>query len=249
MPTVVELSDPYANFLLPPAPPETPDVCSVCLTFTQGFDTCYPCGHRQRVADAVLPISYSPHLRQLHAALRGYKEGWASSRRLTLELAAVLWRFLVRHESCVARRTGIDEFPLVTTVPSSDIERDAKHPLHEIVGQLVGHTADRFEHLLRPTGAEVEPRAVDARRYEATRRLAGESVLLIDDTWTTGASAESAAHVLRAAGAGVIAVVVIGRHIHEDFEGNAERLGALPRFTWERCAFEHPEPPDPSLQI
>jgi len=238
MPTVVELSDPYANFLLPPAPPETADVCSVCMTFTHGFDTCYPCGHRQRAADAILPISYSPHLGQLHAALRGYKEGWGSSRRFTIELAAVLWRFLARHESCLARRTGVDEFPVVTTVPSSDVERDAAHPLHEIVGRVVGHTVDRFERLLRPTGVEVEKRAVDTRRYESTRRLAGESVLLIDDTWTTGASAESAAHTLRAAGAGTIAVVVIGRHIHEDFEDNAERLKALPRFSWDRCAFE-----------
>lgn len=238
VPTVVELSDPYANFLLPPASPETTDVCSVCLTFTRGFDTCYPCGHRRRAVDAVLPTSYSPHLGQLHAALRGYKEGWASSRRFTIELAAVLWRFLARHESCLARRIGVDGFPIVTTVPSSDIERDTAHPLHEIVGRLVGHTGDRFERLLAPSGAEVEKRTVDSGRYVAARALGGESVLLIDDTWTTGASAESAAHVLKAAGAGVIAVVVIGRHIHEDFEDNAERLGALPPFSWDLCAFE-----------
>lgn len=189
MPTVVELSDPYTNFLLPPAPPETADVCSVCLTFTQGFDTCYACGHHKRAADAVLPISYSPHLGQLHAALRGYKEDWASSRRLILELAAVLWRFLAYHERCLARRAGVDEFAVVTTVPSSDVERDAIHPLHTIVGRIVGYTAERVERLLRPSGMEVEKRAVDARRYEATRRLTGEAVLLIDDTWTTGANA------------------------------------------------------------
>lgn len=238
MPTVVELSDPYANFLLPPTSPGTAGVCTVCLTFTQGFDTCYACAHHERAADAVLPISYSPHLGQLHAALRGYKQGWASSERLTLELAAVLWRFLARHEICLARRTGVEKFPVVTTVPSSDVDRDAIHPLHTIVGRIVGYTAERFDRLLRPTGVEVEKRAVDARRYEATRRLAGEDVLLIDDTWTTGASAESAAHVLKAAGAGVVAVVVIGRHIRENFENNAERLRTLPPFTWDRCAFE-----------
>jgi hypothetical protein len=249
VPTVVELSDPYANFLRPPAPPETANVCSVCLTFTQGFDTCYPCGHRRRAANGVLAISYSPHLGQLHAALRGYKEGWASSRRFTVELAAVLWRFLARHESCLARRVGVDGFPLVTTVPSSDANRDAAHPLHEIVGQLVGLTAGRFERLLRPSGVEVEKRTVDARKYQAERELDGEPVLLIDDTWTTGASAESAAHVLKAAGAGTIAVLVIGRHLRPEHEGNADRLGALPQFSWDRCALEYAERPDPFLPI
>lgn len=63
-------------------------------------------------------------------------------------------------------------------------------------------------------------------------------MLLIDDIGTTGASAESAAHALSAAGAGTIAVVVIGRHIHEDFEDNGERLRALPRFSWDLCALE-----------
>lgn len=238
MPTVAELSDPYANFLLPPRPPETAGICSVCMTFTRGFDTCYPCGHRRRAADAVLPISYSPHLGQLHAALRGYKEGRAGSGRFTIELAAVLWRFLARHESCLARRTGVDGFPVVTTVPSSDVERDAAHPLHTIVGRLVDHTADRFERLLWPSGTNVEHRTVDARKYQPARALDGESVLLIDDTWTTGASAESAAHALSAAGASTIAVVVVGRHMREDFEDNAERLRVLPQFCWDLCALE-----------
>lgn len=140
MPRVVELSDPYGNFLLPPSAPEIAEVCSVCLTFTQtGFDICYACAHHERGADAVLPISYSPHRGQLHTALRGYKQGRPNSRRFPLELAAILWRFLERHERCLAKRVGVEHFDVVTTVPSSDPERDRTHPLNEIVGHLVGH--------------------------------------------------------------------------------------------------------------
>jgi predicted amidophosphoribosyltransferase len=237
MPTVVELSDAYANFMLPPAPPGSPDVCSVCLTFTDGYETCFRCGRRDRAADGVLPISYSVHMGQLHTALRGYKEGWTSSRRLTIELAAVLWRFLDRHEQCLARRAGAQGFSVVTTVPSGK-SRDATHPLHRIVGELVGHTADRYRRLLEPSGIEVEERADDVRRYRATQTLGGESVLLIDDTWTTGASVESAAHALKAAHAVRVGVVVIGRHVNPNFADSAARLKALPRFTWDRCAHE-----------
>lgn len=243
MSDVVKRSDPYANFLLPPAPPGADGVCSVCLTFTErDFDTCFQCAKRRSALDAVLPISYSPHCGQLHTALRSYKTCSPSSRQFTIELAAVLWRFLARHESCLARRTGVDGFPVVTTVPSSSTERDNTHPLHKIVGEIVDHTAARFEQLLRPTGVTVATRAVDPRRYKATRGILGEDVLLIDDTWTTGASAESAARVLKDAGAGVVALVVVGRHIRTEFANNAQRLEQLPRFSWERCAFEyHPD--------
>ena len=239
MPTVVELSDPYANFLLTPGAPEAGGVCSVCLTLIEGdYPRCYPCQHHARGADGVLPISYSIHRGQLHAALRGYKSDWASAARFKLELAAVLWRFLEQHEGCLARRVGVEGFGVVTTVPSSDIARDAVHPLHDVVGRVIGRTADRHERLLRRSGAEVEARAVDVHRFDATRVLAGESVLLIDDTWTTGASVESAALALKAAGAATVGVVVIGRHINDDYADNASRLEALPRFSWERCAIE-----------
>ena len=50
----------------------------------------------------------------------------------------------------------------------------------------------------------------------------------------------SVSHSPRASitGAGTIAVVVIGRHIHEGYEDNAERLVALRRFSWDDCAYD-----------
>ncbi len=238
MATVRELSDPYANFMRNPLPPEAEGICSRCLTFTTGYDLCYPCSQREQVVDAVLPISYSVHLGQLHTALRGYKDSSRTvSQRFTLELAAVLWRFLDRHEGCLAARVVVHEFEIVTTVPSTSPERDAEHPLRRIVGRIVGHTRDRYERLLTPSGVEVDPRAFDPRRYRCGRPLAGESILLIDDTWTTGANLESAAAVLRETGASRIGAVVVGRHVREDYADNAERMEALPRFSWDRCAF------------
>ena len=43
--------------------------------------------------------------------------------------------------------------------------------------------------------------------------VAGADVLLVDDTWVSGASAQSAAAALKAAGARRVALVVIGRHL------------------------------------
>jgi hypothetical protein len=71
----------------------------------------------------------------------------------------------------------------------------------------------------------------------ATGALDGEPVLLIDDTWTTGASAQSAAATLKKAGSGPVAAVVIGRHLNRDWGENDRRLRSLPTpFDWNRCA-------------
>jgi phosphoribosylpyrophosphate synthetase len=213
-------------------------VCSVCLTFTEGQDTCYPCGWEPRFADAVLPISYSVHFGQLHTALAQYKRATGTvARRLQMELAAVLWRFLREHEACLARTADVDGFDTVTTVPSSDPARDAGHPLRRIVGSDVGATRERYEPLLARSGTPVPDRKVDPGKYNPTRDLDGASILLIDDTWTTGSNAQSAAAALKTAGASRVAVLVIGRHIHEDYKQNAARLRELSRtFDWSTCA-------------
>lgn len=236
MPTVAELSGPYENFML--GPRRAPDVCAVCFNFTRGYERCYACSQNEDRLTAVAPISYSVALGQLHRALMGYKRlSNEIARRLTVELAAVLWRYLAVHERCVARAAGVDAFELVTTVPSGDRARDSAHPLRRIAGELVGPIRERYERLLGRSGLDVPPRTFNAGKFESARPLDGEPVLLIDDTWTTGASAQSAAAALAHAGAGPVAAVVIGRHINPEWHQNDWRLRAIARpFDWERCA-------------
>jgi predicted amidophosphoribosyltransferase len=238
LPTVAELSAPYTNFLINPLAPDAAGVCAVCLTFTDGRATCFPCGKRPRFADAALAVSYSIAFGQLHTALAQYKRRTGpAAAALRLQLAAVLWRFLRAHEPCLARHAGVERFELVTTVPSGHQARDATHPLPRIVGELVGDTRDRYRRLLARSGTAVEPRTVDCGKFNPAEDLAGEAVLLIDDTWTSGASVQSAAGALKTAGAGKVAVLVIGRHVSSEYRDNAARLRALPRgFDWDRCA-------------
>src|SRR5262249_60279921 len=67
---------------------------------------------------------------------------------------------------------------------------------------------------MRPRpGGDPWARSLDAGRFRAGREAAGADVLLLDDTWASGASAQSAAAALKLAGARAVAVVVIGRHV------------------------------------
>ncbi len=236
MPSVADLSAPYGNILL--APRSGPGVCQTCFNLTDGYERCYACAHGGRSLDAVVPISYSIGGEQLHHALVGYKRTPERvSKQFTVELAAVLWRFLSTHEQCIARELEVPAFPIVTTVPSNDPARDDVHPLHRLVGELVKPTRERFRRLLARSTHPVQPHRFDVDRYRPTDQLTSEPVLLIDDTWTTGANAQSAAAALKLAGAGPVAAVVIGRHLNRGWGSNDRQLSGLPKpFDWERCA-------------
>jgi hypothetical protein len=57
-------------------------------------------------------------------------------------------------------------------------------------------------------------RDLDVHRFRVGPVPGGASVLLLDDTWVSGASAQSAAAALKLAGAAHVAIVVLGRHVN-----------------------------------
>ena len=235
MATVRQLTALDETLMLTPRPGR--GVCTRCFNLTAGHERCYACTHGGEALAAMLPVSYSIGHEQLHRALAGYKRtGGRVSRHLAVELAAMLWRFLHRHETCLAGAAGTAGFELVVTVPSTDPTRDQEHPLRVVVGELMGLTRDRYESVLYRTPAAVHPRAFDRRKFGVLRHLAGEAILLIDDTWTTGANAQSAAAALEAAGSGPVGALVIGRHVNREWGDNDRRLRALPPFDWDTCA-------------
>jgi predicted amidophosphoribosyltransferase len=237
VPSVNELTAVYGNFML--GPRHGDGVCEVCLNLTDNYALCYACAHGTQRLDAVVPISYSVAREQLHHALASYKRlDGEVARRLQAQLAAILWRFLAAHERCVAEAIGVQQerFDLVTTVPSGDRTRDECHPLRRIVSELVTPTRDRHERLLERSEHPTDPREFAANKFTPRRDLNGEAVLLIDDTWTTGASAQSAAAALKQAGAGPVAAVVIGRHLNREWHENDRRLRGISRpFDWDTC--------------
>src|SRR5436309_7685217 len=156
-------------------------VCDRCFNLTDGYDRCYACAHLPALLDAVAPISYSVAGEQLHHSLASYKRlSGEVARRLGLQLAALLWRYLLAHEACVARVAGAPggRFDLVTAIPSGDRVRDECHPLRWIIGEVVGVTRGRYERLLRRSEVPVEHRAFDPAKFDALRSLNGQSVLL-----------------------------------------------------------------------
>jgi predicted amidophosphoribosyltransferase len=226
----------YTSLLVTPR--GGPGVCATCFNLIDGYELCYACAQGRSVLDAVVPISYSVANEPLHRTLFGYKRlPEPLAQRFQAELTAILRRHLALHERCLAAAAGVRRFELVATVPSGDRHRDRAHPLREIVDSALGPTRHRHRHLLRRSAFHSGPRSPDFLKYLAAQPLDGEAVLLIDDTWTTGANAQNAAAALKAAGAGPVAALAIGRHVNREWHDNDRRLRALAgQFRWSSCA-------------
>jgi predicted amidophosphoribosyltransferase len=213
--------------LVTPAP--GPGVCPDCFNFTLvPSGRCRACAASESQLAAMVPISYAEAGGELHRALADYKRAAEPAvPYLTAELARMLSSFLSEHEGCVARAAGVGSFDCVVVVPSTHHHGDVVHPLTQIVARRVEETAGRHRDVLVVSGRRCTPHAFDPRRFTPTRRLDGQNVLLIDDMWTTGANAQSAAAALHRAGARCVAAVVIGRYVNGYWGGIAERLAGL----------------------
>lgn len=209
-------------------PSRGPGVCPRCLNLTDARGPCRACRTTQHNLAVMVPISYSVGGEWLHHLIAAYKrDADPLVPDAVMTLARLCERFVSAHERCVAVAAGVDRFELVSTVPSGDRLRDLYHPLRRIVGELMETTRGRYERLLVRSALPAPARGFDAGRYHFTRRLDGEAVLLIDDMWTSGSSAESAAATLLGAGAGTVAAIVVARHLNRGWHTNDARLRAL----------------------
>jgi hypothetical protein len=190
--------------------------CPTCLgPAPAGALRCYPCGlHWQcapgALASAVLPVAYAvkggPHARRLWV----YKSGRPDAPAARRALAVLLLVVLREHGPCLWRAAGWDTAgPTHVAVVPSSRGRPGPHPLRALAQPYLRLP---WASLTAVPGADGGARELDPGRFTA-RPLRGARVLLLDDTWTTGASVQSAAMALRRAGAAGVAAVVLGRHL------------------------------------
>jgi hypothetical protein len=196
-------------------PATAPGVCRACQgPAGPGYARCFQCElHAQSapglLADAVAPVAYAAKGSRLARDLWLYKAGRPASGAAGTRLLLLLLVFLHDHGSRVCRQAGITRPSHVCVVPSGR-GRPGQHPLQALAGPYL--SLPWLGMRPRP-GADPWARSLDPGRFRAGQQVAGAGVLLLDDTWASGASAQSAAAALKQAGARAVAVVVIGRHV------------------------------------
>ena len=129
--------------------------------------------------------------------------------------------FLHDHGPCAWDAAGMPAPDRLAVVPSG-YGRPGMHPLLRLVLPYLRLPAVRL--VLR---TEEQGRGLNVNRFTADNAAAGANVLLLDDTWVSGGSVQSAAVALKQAGAARVAAVVLGRYVNPADPASAALLAAI----------------------
>jgi predicted amidophosphoribosyltransferase len=249
MPTDVEITSPKISIFVPVAPATTEGVCEVChnATVTGDLGTYYPrCWNCRSLPSGsvrtIVPISLvHTSESQLYASLRDYKsesehlsEGVRADHALLL--AATLQRFLRIHRSHIENTAGV-AWDTIQVVPSSRPGR-TEHPLEAVIRRTI--FGEDLERLLTRTAEPIAHNEPNSAAFAPVGEVQGRRVLIVDDTFTTGARVQSVAGALSRAGAIPVAAVPIGRVIDTNRPEKEEfwRAQRAVAFDFDTCCLE-----------
>jgi predicted amidophosphoribosyltransferase len=203
--------------------------CCVCGAPVRQFRCCWRCAAHQPIpgiADIVAPLVYAVAGTESAALVSKYKNHpiRIERERCAIIIADLLQTAIQLHENCFGAVAGV---PVTArTVVPSLTWRCGVHPLASIaesIGVLAGPA------LIPGCDARCD-RRVRANKFavKSPSEVADRHVLVLDDVWTTGSNAQSAALALHRAGAAAVSVLVIGRWLSPGSPLTYPFLGARP---------------------
>lgn len=206
-------------------------VCRTCAgPAGAGYARCYQCELARcqaggLLADAVAAAGYAVRGGPLAEDLRRYKSEHVAAAEATAaadRLRGMLAAFLAERGPSVWAAAGMAAGPAAVAVVPSGQGRPGAHPLGVLVRSCIALPVVR----LSVVSAEVHARGVNPGWLRVGDPVAGGDVLVVDDTWVSGGSAQSAAAALKLAGARRVAVIVLGRHVNPADPVSARFLAA-----------------------
>ena len=197
--------------------------CEVCTLPVDGYPRCPQCRSLLHsgaaIADRVGTMVYAEEFgSQAYKLMRAYKSSAPTQDQLDT-LAGLLAVGLAGHGACVWELAGPRPVSWCT-VPSLG-RRDGEHPFHKLVAALPHR--DGSEILV-----EAAEQVRDARSYRPANYVIkspipeGAHLLVVDDSWVTGAHAQSVAGALKAAGAECVSILAVARILDPNWTPNPE---------------------------
>lgn len=185
--------------------------CNYCtgIPGNPDFRSCYQCGneyaHDSETSDLRGFVSYGWDNSQSATVMYGYKD--AVGNRQAQRLVNVMLFYALREHLGCATDPQYGQPAMWATVPSL---RQRGHPqvLHTMTASLLRNMP---EAQMSPSTDVRSPRSLRPENFVVASSVVGVHVLLVDDTWTSGGHAESAAVALKRAGAARVTLLVLAR--------------------------------------
>lgn len=185
--------------------------CLACMTpVAAGQERCGTCaGHLRAMAAGLADqtgfLTWAVSGRQSGFTMRLYKAVPPNPEARAAVMAA-LYFALAFHRECVERLTGtpITYWASVPSLPP----KAGPHSLQTLLRPVAPG-----EEVVLTAHDTTAPRALSLDHFTAPSLPAAAHVLLVEDTWTSGGHAQSAAAALHAAGAGQVSTLTIARWI------------------------------------
>lgn len=199
-----------------PRPRASCAMCGGAVGYFNGqpTPTCYHCHKYGDVLDGIVSITYSLD-NGLESMLHKYKD-WEGREWLAYPLASLLHVFLNDHLECIEDEFGpIDVFTMAPPNTERGFNRLAR--LVEVVDEARAGRNWESDLIARrmavspPGRGEVKPEAYLVRD---PRKVRARTILVLDDTWTSGRTLASVAHALKTAGAGSVVGLTLGRQLN-----------------------------------
>jgi hypothetical protein len=211
-------------------------VCSQCLgPAGEGYRWCLGCdrlygsgGAPHELAAIVVPLTTALNPSAWYSRLITYKKGYPEHLRL---LGALASTWLRRHRAAVAALLG-GEPGLLTVVPSKRGVDYERQPLRQALAHF-GPPPFPLRQTLRHLEGGHRHQYTPEIFAPVTTSLREQRIVLVEDTWVTGATALSAAGALLDHGAAAVCVLPLARCIDANFWGESHPYRAAMRTPYD----------------
>jgi hypothetical protein len=186
--------------------------CNYCtgIPGNPEFPTCYQCGrayaNNPDTSDLRGFVSYGWDRSQSATVMYGYKDAAVGNRQAQRLVNVMLFYALHEHLGCATDEQHGS--PVMWAAVPSLRQRGHPQVLHTMTAGLLRNMP---EAQMTPSNDVRSPRSFRPENFAVASPVTNQHVLLIDDTWTSGGHAESAAAALKRAGAARVTLLVLAR--------------------------------------
>lgn len=203
-----------------------PNVCHLCLGPTpmmSDYEQCAACYRLfyhsacpSLVEDRVVPMTIAENPSPWYSALYTYKK--TQFREYGAKIGALAYRWLQTHTEQLVAMLGGD-YDYVTIVPSKRGTPYAIQPLQKALSLVRPMSTIMKDVLSCPGQFTGRLNSYKPELFQTVIDVVGDRIVLVEDTWISGATALSAAGALLEAGAKSVVVTPIARELKPAFWG------------------------------